>query len=61
MVFMSSNAKKIHLFTSLIIQCNDRKGTKTDMNFLPVELYAASIFIGSTHPPDEAIPVTQSK
>lgn len=60
MVFMSSNAKKIHLFTSLIIQCNDRKGTD-NINFFPVELYAVSIFISSTHPPDEAVPITQSK
>lgn len=60
MVFMGSSAKKIYLFTSLIIQCNDRKGTNS-VNFFLVELYAVSIFIGSTHPADESVPITQTK
>lgn len=61
MVFMSSNAMKIHLFISLNIQCNDRKGTNNSMNFIPVELYAVSIFLGGIHPPDEVVPIIQSK
>lgn len=41
--------------------CSDRKGTINKMNFFQVELYAVNIFISSARPPDEAVPITQSK
>lgn len=33
----------------------------TNMNFISAELYAVSIFLGSIHPPDEVVPIIQSK
>lgn len=61
MVFMSSNAKKMHFFPRPVIQCNDRKSTNNNMSFFQLKLYAMNGFISHVHPTDEAVCITQSK